>query len=155
DPCRLAELVWPNVFGTISSANRSWLLAVPPVDGHEVWVDSLYMSGLALVLALGASGFRGGPAWRTWLTTVALVGLAVSVGRYATPLGWARCGPFPAALGPHDPPFGQPRLDHFLADGAGSPYGLLAMLLPGFGMFRYPSKLLTFTAVGLAVLAGA
>ncbi len=28
------------------------------------------------------------------------------------------------------------------------------MVMPGFGSFRYPSKLLTFMAVGLAVLAG-
>jgi hypothetical protein len=155
DPCRLAELVWPNVFGTSSPENRSWLQAIPPVGSHELWVDSLYMGGLALVLALGAAGWRGGPAWRAWLTTVLLVGLAASLGKNGSPLWWARWGPFTATLGPHDPPSGQPRPDGFLPDGAGSPYGLLAMLLPGFDAFRYPAKLVTFAAVGLAVLAGA
>src|SRR5207248_6052903 len=52
DPCRLVELVWPNVFGTSSPEDRSWLQAIPPVGGHELWVDSLYLGGFALVLAL-------------------------------------------------------------------------------------------------------
>ena len=153
-PCRVAELIWPSAFGTHSPENRSWLQAVPPVGGHEVWVESLYMGSLALVLALSAAGFRGGPPWRAWLTTVALLGLLASLGKYGGPLWWVRWGPLATALGPHDPLLGQPRPDPFLHDGTGSPYGLLAMLLPGFGSFRYPSKLLTFLAVGLAGLVG-
>jgi hypothetical protein len=154
-PCRLVELVWPNVFGTSSPEYRSWLQAAPPAGDHEVWFESLYMGSLTLALALSAAGWRSGPPWRGWLTIVAVVGLLASFGKYGGPLWWARWGPFSAALGPHDPAHGQHRLDDSLHDGAGSPYGLLSMLLPGFGMFRYPSKLLTFTAVGLAVLAGA
>lgn len=153
-PCRVAELIWPSVFGTNSPVNHCWLQAVPPVGGHEVWVESLYMGSLALVLALSAAGFRDGPPWRAWLTTVALVGLVAGLGKYGGPLWWVRWGPFARALGPHDPLLGQPRPDQFLPDGTGSPYGLLSMLLPGFGSFRYPSKLLTFMAVGLAGLAG-
>jgi hypothetical protein len=153
-PCRVAELIWPNVFGASSPDHRSWLQAVPPVGGHEIWVESLYMGSLVLVLAVSAAGFRDGPPWRAWLTAVALVGLVASLGKYGGPLWWVRWGPLASAIGPHDPLLGQPRPDHFLHDGAGSPYGLLSMLLPGFGSFRYPSKLLTFLAVGLAVLAG-
>ena len=153
-PCRVAELFWPNVYGNNVPENRCWLQGVPPVGGHELWVESLYMGGLALVLALSAAGFRGGPPWRGWLTTVALVGLAASFGKYGGPLWWLRSGPLASALGPHDPPFGQPGASQFVHDGAGSVYGLLSILLPGFGSFRYPSKLLTFTAVGLAVLVG-
>ena len=58
-------------------------------------------------------------------------------------------------LGPHDPVLGQPRLDPYLQDGAGSLYGIIATLLPGFGAFHFPSKLLTFSAVAMAVLAAA
>jgi len=153
-PCRVAELIWPSVFGTNAPVNRSWLQAVPPVGGHQVLAESLYMGSLALVLAFSVAGFRDGPPWRAWLTSVALVGLVASLGKYGGPLWWARWGPFASAFGPHDPLSGQPRPDHFLHDGAGSPYGLVSMVLPGFGSFRYPSKLLTFMAVGLAVLAG-
>jgi len=155
DPFRIVELVWPNVFGTPCPEDRSWVQAIPPVGEHELWVDSLYMGGLSLVLGLSAAGFRGGPAWRSWLTTVAVVGLVVSFGKYGSPLWWARWGPFDSILGPRDPVRGQPRVDPFLNDGAGSPYGILAMLLPGFGAFRYPSKWLSFTAAAMAILAGA
>jgi hypothetical protein len=154
-PVRVVELAWPNVFGISSPENRSWLQGVPPVGDHEVWVDSLYMGGLVLVLTLSVAGWRGGPPWRAWLTTVAVVSLAASFGKYGGPLWWARWGPGAATLGPHDPAFGQPRWDHFPHDGALSPYGILATLLPGFGAFHHPSKLLTFTAAALAALAGA
>jgi hypothetical protein len=155
DPVRVAELAWPNPFGISAPENRSWLQAIPPVGSHEVYVDSLYMGGVALVLALGAAGWGGGPPWRAWLTTVAVVGLATSLGKYGGPLWWARWGPWASIVGPHDPSLGQPRQDDLLPDGSGSPYGLLALLLPGFGAFRYPAKLATFAAVGLAVLVGA
>src|SRR5262249_62158649 len=92
DPVRLVELVWPNVFGISSPENRSWLQAVPPAGRHEVWVDSLYMGGLALALALGAAGWREGPPWRAWLTTVAVVALAASLGQYGRPRWWAPGG---------------------------------------------------------------
>ncbi len=153
-PCRIAELIWPCIFGTNAPVKRSWLQAVPPVGEHEVWAESLYMGSLALVLALAGAGLRNGPPWRAWLTTVAVVGLVASFGKYGSPLWWARWGPFVSVLGNHDPPAALSRPDHFLPDGTGSLYGLLAMLLPGFGSFRYPSKLLTFMAVGLAALAG-
>jgi hypothetical protein len=155
DPFRLVELVWPNVFGLPCPENRSWLQAIPPAGGHELWVDSIYTGGLTLVLGLSACGLRSRPPWRAWLTIVGLVGLIGSLGKYGSPLWGVRFGPFAASLGPHDPVLGQPRLDPFLDDGAGSPYGILAMLLPGFGAFRYPSKLVTFFSVALAVLAGA
>jgi hypothetical protein len=155
DPCRVAEFVWPNVFGTNSAENRSWLQAVPPAGEHEVWVASLYIGGLALVLALSGAGWRHGPPWRAWLTTVALVALVASFGKYGGPLWWARGGPFASSLESNNSLPGATSSGHFLDDGAGNPYGLLTSLLPGFDAFRYPSKLLPFMAVGLAVLAGA
>jgi hypothetical protein len=153
-PCRVAELIWPNIYGFNVPEKRCWLQAVPPVGGHEIWTESLYMGSLALVLALGAAGFRGGPPWRSWVTAITFAGLVTSFGKYGSPLWWVRWGPFTSALGPHDPLFGQSRSGQFVHDGFGSPYGLLSTLLPGFGTFRYPSKLLTFMAVGLALLAG-
>jgi hypothetical protein len=154
DPFRAVELLWPNVFGLPCPENQSWIQGVPRSGDHELWVDSLYVGGLALILGLSACGWRGGPAFRAWLTSIVVVGLLASFGKYASPLWWARFGPLASLLGPHDPPFGQPRTDGFLNDGAGSLYGMLTMLLPGFGAFRYPGKLLTLSAAALAVLAG-
>ncbi len=155
DPCRFAELLWPNVFGTSCPENRSWLQAIPPVGEHEFWTASLYMGASTLALALSAAGWKSGPPWRTWLTTIAVVSLLASLGKYGGPLWWARETPWASLLGPHDPAQDELRPDPFPYDGTGSPFGLLAILLPGFGGFRYPAKFVTFAAVALAVLAGA
>jgi hypothetical protein len=155
NPCRIVELFWPSVFGMSAPENRSWLAAISPMGDQHLWVNSLYVGSLILVLAASAWGFRSGPPWRAWLTAITLVTLAASLGKHGSPLWWARWGPLESILGPHDPPFGEPRADLFLSDGTGSPYGLLALLLPGFRTFRYPSKLFTFTTLGLAVLAAA
>jgi Bacterial membrane protein YfhO len=182
DLFRVAELAWPNVFGLAQPENHSWLQAIWPRGEHEVWIDSLYMSGMALCLALSAAGWSGGPAWRGWLTAVALLALTASFGRYASPLWWLRGGEHAAALGaaagawparnPSEPTttgarngarIGNP--SHTDAqdpgepaaagDGTGSPFALLCLILPGFSAFRYPSKLLPLAAAALAVLAAA
>src|SRR5579864_4377822 len=156
EPCRAIELIWPNVYGTSFGVNRSWLPMVPPLHTPSTWVPSLYLGGLALVLALGAAGYRGGPPWRGWLTAVAILSFVVSLGQFGSPLWWARSIPGGARIvGPHDPPQGAPaRKDGAPNDGDGSPYWLLANVLPGFGSFRYPSKLLNLTSLAIAALAG-
>ncbi len=154
-PGRLAEFFWPNVFGASHLQNRSWLQALSPVGEHEIWVDSLYLGGLTIALALSACGWRGGSSWRAWLTAIAIVGLVGSFGKFGGPLWWARWGQFSASLGPHDSGSEVQTGYQFLPDGAGSIYGLLVLILPGFDMFRYPSKLLPLAAVGIAALAGA
>src|SRR5262249_19203709 len=122
----------------------------------DVWIPSLYLGGLTIFLALGALGLRGGPPWRAWLTAIAVLSFAASLGKFASPVGIARTLPGGAAIvGPQDPGQGQPpRTDGGLADGDGSVYGLLATVLPGFGQFRYPSKMLTLTSLALCGLAG-
>ncbi len=158
EPIRMVEFVWPNVFGTAFTGNQSWLGLIPPVELHaEIWIPSLYLGGLTILLALGALGFRDGPAWRGWLTAVAIVTLLASLGEYTSPLWWARSIPRCVALfGPHDiHDTTTIRLDGQLRDGDGSFYWFLATVLPGFRQFRFPSKLLTFTALALAALAGA
>ncbi len=157
EPIRFAELIWPNVFGTLFAGNRFWLpLATPLRFVGKMWVPSLYLGGLTLVLALGAIGFRGGPPWRGWMSAVAIVSLLASMGEFTSPIGWARSAPALAArIGPHDPLDSAPgRLDGTLRDGDGGVYWALATALPGFRQFRYPSKLLSFTALALSALAG-
>ncbi|MEO6811483.1 MAG: hypothetical protein ABI353_20415 [Isosphaeraceae bacterium] len=155
EPYRVVELAWPNVFGTSFRGNRSWLRLLPP-ENHRLWIPSLYMGGLTLALALGTLGFRGGPPWRLWLTSIALVSLLGSFGEFGSPTWWARGTPVgQAALGPRDPVDSPSiRFDGKMRDGDGSPYWLMATALPGFGSFRYPSKLLSFTSLALAALAG-
>ena len=108
------------------------------------------------MLALSAAGFRGRPVWCGWLTAIALFGLVASFGKFAGPLWWVRWVPsWSACLGPHDPiSDGSLRTDGFLPDGTFSLYNLLATVVPGFGLFRYPGKLLPVTALAIAGLAG-
>ena len=156
EPWRLAELLWPTPFGD-PLTNRYWMPAIPPLHAWKIWVPSLYMGVLTIVLALSSLRLRRGdtPA-RTWLTFIALAALLLSLGQFASPLWAARNIPaLVPSLGPHDPlDYGELRRDGFLADGFGSPYWILAWTCPGFRSFRYPAKLLTFSSLALAGLAG-
>jgi len=156
EPYRVAELALPNLFGTLDRGNRSWLPLIPPVGDHKIWVPSLYMGGAILVMALVGLGGRYGPAWRGWVAAIAAISLVASMGEFLSPIWVARFfGPMAESLGPHDPyATNAIRQDGFLRDGDGSFYHLLATVIPGFGQFRYPSKLLTFTVAALAILAG-
>jgi hypothetical protein len=157
EPIRLAEFLWPNVFGTYFQGNRNWLCLTPPVPHQsEVWIPSLYAGSLVLLLALGALGIRGGPPWRVGLSVLLVISLLASLGEYTSPLWWARGFSWLVPrLGPRDPVDATSiRLDGYLRDGDGSFYWFLAQALPGFRQFRYPSKLLTFTALALSGLAG-
>jgi hypothetical protein len=155
EPLRVVELICPSFFGTRVPVNRSWLGMVPPAGDHNYWAPSLYVGVLTVVFAFSAIWRRSAAPWLDWMTIIAVLGLAASFGKYGGPLWWARCGPLAATLGPHDPIHGMARSDPFLGDGIGSVYQFLIALLPGFGVFRYPSKLLTFFTVATAVLAGA
>ncbi len=156
EPYRAAELLFPNLFGTMDRTNRLWLNLVPPTGNHKIWVDSLYMGAATLALALVGLGGRAAPPWRKWMMGIAAVSLVASFGEFASPIWIARCfEPMARLIGPHDPsPTNTIRTDGFLRDGDGSPYHLLSVVVPGFQQFRYPSKLLTLTTLALAVLAG-
>jgi len=156
EPPRLVELLWPNPFGTVYSAHN-WLSAVPPEGKHiEIWVPSLYAGGLTLLLAMAGARWRHGPPWVGWLTGVAVVSLLGALGEFTGPLWWLRFHEGVAGLvGGHDLRDVAPiRFDRRLRDGDGGVYWLLATLLPGFRQFRYPSKLLTLSALALSALAG-
>jgi hypothetical protein len=156
EPYRVVEFFWPGAFGRRFGQPVMWSELVVKGMSHRVWVPSLYLGGLSMVLALGGAGFRNGPPWRAWLTGIAAVSLIGSLGEYASPIALARFSPSVAErIGPHDAPnVNAVRLDGYLRDGDGSPYFLMATFLPGFHTFRFPSKLLTFTVLALAGLAG-
>jgi hypothetical protein len=155
-PLQLVGAVWPDVYGTTDRGNRWWGVALPPKHEDSLWMRSVYLGGLTLVLTSAGIGLRDGPPWRAWLTGVAFVSLLAALGSYASPVLWARCVPgWSSALGPLDPPVvTRVRTDGLLQDGDGGVYWLLASALPGFRVFRYPPKLLVFTALAVSGLAG-
>ena len=94
-----------------------------------------------------------------------MVSLVASLGQYTSPIWIARVvadmsgsewlRKSLADLGPVDPYDVTPiRQDGYLRDGDGSFYWLVTTILPGFRQFRYPAKLFTLTALGMAALAG-
>jgi len=156
-PWRLAEYVWPNVFGRQFPAHRRWI-DVLPAEGR-VWVPSLYMGLLPLLLAVSAMRFRrkrhgslfesnsGGRAARSpedgsarFFTWLILLAVLASFGWYG--LGWL-VGEVWLLFG-GDPGGAAP---------VGGLYWLMNVLLPGYAYFRYPAKLLVVAALGLSVLA--
>ncbi|WP_435016638.1 hypothetical protein TA3x_004211 [Tundrisphaera sp. TA3] len=157
EPQYLPGLAWPNVAGGIHRGSRAWMDAILDLNGTNLqWFPSLYPGALVLVLGLGAMGFRGGPAWRGWLTAMAAVGLVVALGKFGGPLWWIRWIPgVSGRLGPHDPPdMAAFRADGRWPDAWGSPYWAMAHALPGFGQFRFPAKAFPIALAGLAGLAG-
>ena len=155
EPCRLVELLWPGFFGVGAPQYRWWLDALPPAGDHAPWEGSLYLGAIVPLLVLCGGSFRSGPPWRGWFALIAVLALAASLGKYAGPLWWARCGPLAQFLGAHDPLIERFPDDPTFNDGAGSFYSLLVWGLPGFAGFRFPAKFFPFVAAALAVLAGA
>lgn len=169
EPYRLVEAFVPGVYGRRFGRPVMWVDMILPELTHRVWIPSLYIGGLTALLGLSALGFRNGPPWRAWMTGIVAISLIGSFGEFSSPIVYARMvpklataigykGTLPALftqIGPLDSlQTNAVRLDGFLRNGDGSPYFLMSELLPGFSQFRFPSKLLTFTALALAALGG-
>jgi hypothetical protein len=155
EPHRLLEAVWPHVFGLEGPDNTCWTQAFPPVGQRTFWTPSIYIGGLSLVLLLVGCAGKSDRRWRAWLVAVFLLSVIGSMGKSGGPLWLARAVPgMSVYLGPHDPPGPGERSDGFPSDAWGSVYGMLMAGLPGFSLFRYPAKLMTFACAAAAVLAG-
>ncbi|AMV39185.1 YfhO family protein [Planctomyces sp. SH-PL62] len=161
EPFRLVEMLWPNVFGSYFDGNASWVdLVKISADRSKVWVPSLYMGGAVILLALAAVAFRRGDAARVWLSWIVVVTLLGSFGEFSSPIWASRfanstLGVGYPGIGPFDPPNDPPlRKDGHLRDGDGGVYWAMTTFLPGFRQFRFPSKLMTFSILGIAALAG-
>jgi hypothetical protein len=156
EPYRVIEFFVPGFFGRRFGTPVMWGDLIFSRLAHRPWIPSLYLGGLTMVLALSAAGFRNGPPWRAWLTSIAAVSLIGSFGEFLSPLTIARFNPSIASeIGPlDDKKTNAVRLDGYLRNGDGSPYFVMSELLPGFSQFRFPSKLLTFTTMALAALGG-
>ena len=140
-PWRLAEYVWPNVAGRQFPVHRRWLEIIP-AEGR-IWTPSLYMGLLPLLLAANAMRLRRGRTRVKWISWTVVLAVIASFGWYG--LGWLvhevrmGCGAAPE--------------DWLIAAPVGGVYWLMTLVLPGYGWFRYPAKLLVVAALGLSVLA--
>ncbi len=118
-PWRILEFFWPNASGWQFPIHARWFSALPgdqSVFDSEIWVPSMYMGGIAAVLALLVFFCRSKQAH--WKAVKFLLLLFV--------------------LGS----FGNWFCVYAVLDG-----------LPGYGMFRYPAKLMTPASLMIALLA--
>lgn len=161
EPYRLVEMFWPNVFGSYFGGNASWIdLLKLSEERGKVWTPSLYIGGAIVLLALPALAFRRGGATRVWLSWIVAITLLGSFGQFTSPIWATRLAAKTLDLGvppigPLDPPREPPlRKDGYLRDGDGGLYWAMTTFLPAFRQFRFPSKLMTFSVLGMAALAG-
>ncbi len=133
-PYRAAECLWPKVFGTFTHGHQYWMPILPPTGSHRPSPLTIYFGASAMLLALGASGCRGGPPWRGWMTVLWFVGIWAALGRFAGPSSWTE--------------------ELTVTSGDDSFYGLLTTFLPGLRLFRFPFKLLIVASIGASALAG-
>ncbi len=166
EPYRAIELLWPNIFGDEFRGNTYWLDAFQlPGIRPKIWTPSLYLGGLAWLLALCAMSLRKGSPRRIFLSALVLLSFLGGLGLYTSPIWTTRFASalrdpkdtnmtLAKAIGPLDAADAAAiRQDGWLKDGDGSFYWWMATVLPGFRQFRYPAKLFTFTALGIAALA--
>jgi hypothetical protein len=153
-PIQCLEWLWPHFSGTLDRGNRYWIANLPRRHSEDFWVPSVYMGSLALVLACASAGFRNGPPWRRLLTALVVLGILGSLGEYGSARYWARHGAkIVSPLAATEASAGGRQSVNDPRDGDGGTYWFLTAAVPGFGLFRYPSKLLAIASLGLAGLA--
>ena len=164
---RWIEFVWPEFGGRPLPWNTRWIGAI--VSEGRWWTPSLYMGLLPFLLAILTMRFwparrsfsstgsdarycessqRNSPnmppeAFRIWFSWVTVFSLVAALGWYG-PAGvygelWAWITGH-SSNGTVSPP-------------VGGLYWVVTQILPGYGLFRYPSKWLVLTTLGLSVLA--
>ncbi len=150
-PWTLAELAFPNCFGTLFPLHRRWDAAFPAAD--RVWNPSIYMGLSTLLLLLGgiAASIRRPPklaghctqqAYSSLLIRCAIVFLLGSFGWYG--VGWIARELGHATGAMHS---------SWIAPQTGGMYWLMSMVLPLYCQFRYPAKLFAVAALALALYA--
>ncbi len=142
-PTRWGEFLWPNFAGKTFPLNHRWLSALGGED--RFWTPSLYMGLVPFLLALLAFRLKAAmhPA-ACWLSWMVIFSILASLGYFG--LGYLVEWYFRLT---------QQNLEEPLPVGPafGGLYWLLTVLLPGYVSFRYPSKWLVITALGISQLA--
>jgi len=136
-PWQWIEYVWPNIDGQSLPINTRWNPLFLQHPG--VWMPSLYMGLGPVLLAMAAYRLRRRNAVHVWTISVLCVSLLASCGFFG--IGWLLTlfGVNIASLGISEP--------------FGGVYWLMVNVLPGYGMFRYPAKLLSVAALPLCIMA--
>ena len=157
-PWRAAELVWPGIGGHEFPFNSRWLTAIP--GDRQIWTPSIYMGLFSLLAAVSALHFF--PRRRRQSSFMPRKG-QVSRGRVAFVFSWLALLSLFAAWGGfglgwlvrafHEPGF-FPSAPFQPADPIGGVYWLMKQIIPGWGAFRYPAKMMTLTTLSLSLLAG-
>ncbi len=155
-PWRTAELLWPGIGGHEFPENTRWLTAIP--GDRQIWTPSIYMGLFPLLAALAAFRFRRRPCGVTMSPGAA--GLRVSIRilfswlvLFALLAAWGGFG-FGWLLRAFREPGLFPSAPFKASDPVGGVYWLMIRLFPGWSLFRYPAKMMTFAALALSLLAG-
>ncbi len=141
-PWQFAELVWPRCFGDLAPVNRRWDTALPA--SQQVWTPSIYFGILPLLLALRSCRWWRGPARTRWLSWLMAWFAIASCGWYG--VGWVAREVY-AGLGD------QAGAETFIGPSVGGLHWWMTILLPGYGYFRYPAKLLVVASLCGSLLA--
>lgn len=155
-PWRTAELLWPGIGGHEFPENTRWLTAIP--GDRQIWTPSIYMGLFPLLAALAAFRFRRRPCGVT--VSPGAAGLRVSIrilfswlALFALLAAWGGFG-FGWLLRAFREPGLFPSAPFKASDPVGGVYWLMIRLFPGWSLFRYPAKMMTFAALALSLLAG-
>ena len=144
-PLRLVEYVSPAIFGHFFPENSRWFPF--SIEERAVWVPTLYCGFIPFALAIASMRFWSGSASTRWLTWMTFFTTWLALGKFGG-LMWLLDPSQNALIDPLDVERGT----RFYGNSDGL-YWLAENTIPGFKQFRYPSKLLVFTSLGMALLA--
>ena len=144
-PLRLLECISPAVFGQMFPENARWF----PFGNVErsIWIPTMYFGFIPFAFAISAMRIRSGSTTTRWLTWLTLMTVLLALGKFGG-LRWIYDSTQTAILDPRNVEPGT--RFHGNSDGL---YWLAESTIPGFRQFRYPAKLLVFSALGMALLA--
>lgn len=139
-PWTMLELGVPNLSGRPFPIHTRWMARSPSSD--RMWYPSLYLGFLTLTLAVTQFRLTGRRRRRVWLSWIVLGFLLGSWGWYG---GIWLINELRILFGFESLLPGNP---------VGGVYWWMSKLLPLYGSFRYPAKLIIVATLGISILGG-